>query len=80
MSSDNITPPGIIPPQISPERIDQLADEAFEGYMLDKNDDFNLAFGQAVAAEINRQWEEMLEPMPIQAGPLNGLYRIKKQG
>lgn len=67
----------ITPPQISEERIDQLWDAIPKFWPSTRAD--RAVFAQAVADEINRQWLERLEPMPIQAGPLKGLYRIKEQ-
>lgn len=73
---DNITPP-----QISEERIAQLWDAMPKAWPFPSETRASrAAFAQAVAAEINRQWLERLEPVAIQAGPLKGLYRIKEQG
>lgn len=52
---DNITPP-----QISEERIDQLWDAIPKFWPSTRAD--RAVFAQAVAAEINRQWLERLEP------------------
>lgn len=76
----------ITPPQISDERIDVMADgvlkaagSALRHYTTQKSKDDIASAMRAALAERDRQWLEMLEPMPIQAGPLKGLYRMKKQ-
>lgn len=78
--------PDITPPQISDERINVMADRvlkasgsALRHYITQKSKDDISAAMRSALAERDRQWLEMLEPMPIQAGPLKGLYRMKKQ-
>lgn len=79
----------ITPPQISEERITQLWDAIPKSWPPTRAN--RAVFAQAVAAEINRQWLEMLEPVgetdldgnffahdPLPDG--TKVYRIKDAG
>lgn len=59
--------PDITPPQISEERIAQLWDAMPKAWPFPSETRASrAAFAQAVAAEINRQWLERLEPVAWQ--------------
>jgi hypothetical protein len=53
---------------LSDDEIDAMANEAFEGYMRDRNDDFDRAFAHAVESAILAKLQATQEP--VQAGEL----------
>lgn len=53
----------ITPPQISEERLRELKTQAFNAVMHGADRDEDDLLAELVAAEINRQWLERLEPV-----------------
>lgn len=51
----------ITPPPMPDEQIDATANDAFEAYMRDQNDDFDRAFARSVEAARDRQWLAILK-------------------